>query len=127
VVAGRATGLSEQKLSSIGVEPLPDGVYEPDEAAIVRYARASSRLDPITDELYATLREHFTDKQIIELCFTVGMSNMINRFHATFHTDVDEDTEAMLGAVCPVRLPPAPGTDTGSADAAPGGSVADNP
>ena len=127
MVAGRAPGLTEQKLALIGADPLPDGVYEPDEAAIVRYARASSRLEPITDELYASLREHFTEKQIIEICFTVGMSNMINRFHATFHTDVDDDTEEMLGAVCPVRLPPAPGIDAGSADAAPGGSVADNP
>ncbi len=116
MVAGRATGLTEQKLALIGADPLPDGVYEPDEAAIVRYAQASSRLEPITDELYASLLEHFTEKQIIELCFTVGMSNMINRFHATFHTDVDDDTEAMLGAVCPVRLP-----------APPGGSGADNP
>jgi hypothetical protein len=36
------------------------------------------------------------------------MSNMINRFHATFHTDVDADTEWALGAVCPVRLPQPP-------------------
>ena len=127
MVAGRATGLTEQKLALIGADPLPEGVYEPDEAAIVRYAQASSRLDPITDELYASLLEHFTEKQIIEICFTVGMSNMINRFHATFHTDVDEDTEQMMGAVCPVRRPPLPGTDAGSAGAPPGGSVADNP
>lgn len=46
---------------------------------------------------------------------TVGMSNMINRFHATFHTDVD-DTASLLGAVCPVRSPPSPG-----------GSFSDNP
>jgi alkylhydroperoxidase family enzyme len=114
VVAGRATGLTEEKLALIGVDPLPDGVYEADEAAIVRYAQASSRLDPITDELYAALLEHFTEKQIIEICFTVGMSNMINRFHATFHTDVDDDTESMLGAVCPVRLPPTPGAPGGT-------------
>jgi alkylhydroperoxidase family enzyme len=109
VVAGRATGLTEEKLAAIGSHPLPDGLYAPDEAAVVRYARASSRLEPITDELYGALLEHFTEKQIIEICFTVGMSNMINRFHATFHTDVDDSTEEMLGAVCPVPLPPAPG------------------
>jgi alkylhydroperoxidase family enzyme len=116
VVAGRATGLTEQKIALIGADPLPDGVYEPDEAAIVRYGQGSSRLDPITDELYASLLEHFTEKQIIEICFSVGMSNMINRVHATFHTDVDSDTEETLGAVCPVRRPDAPG-----------GSVADSP
>ena len=120
MVAGRATGLTEEKLALIGAEPLPENIYEPDEAAIVRYAQASSRLDPITDELYASLLAHFTEKQIIEICFTVGMSNMINRFHATFHTDVDDDTEQMIGAVCPVRRPASPGIDAGSAGAAPG-------
>jgi alkylhydroperoxidase family enzyme len=109
-VAGRATGLTEDKLARIGSDPLPEGVYEPDEAAIVRYARASSRLEPITDELYAALLDHLTEKQIIELCFTVGMANMINRFHATFHTGVDDETQELLGAVCPVPLPPGPGT-----------------
>jgi alkylhydroperoxidase family enzyme len=109
VVAGRAAELSEEKLARIGSDPLPDGLYAPDEAAIVRYARASSRLEPITDELYGALLEHFTEQQIIEICFTVGMSNMINRFHATFHTDVDDETREVLGAVCPVPLPPSPG------------------
>lgn len=113
MVAGRATGLTEEKLALIGRIPVPDGVYEPDEAAIVAYAQASTRMEPITDELYASLLEHLSERQIIELCFTVGMSNMINRFHATFHTDVDDDTEAMLGAVCPVPAPP-PGESVGT-------------
>ncbi|MCX6465432.1 MAG: hypothetical protein NTW05_17815 [Pseudonocardiales bacterium] len=108
MVAGRATGLTEQKLAAIGLDPLPDGVYAADERAIVRYAQASTRMEPITDALYADLLEHFTERQIIEICFTVGMSNMINRFHATFHTDVDDDTASALGAVCPVRLPQPP-------------------
>lgn len=120
MVAGRAAGLTEQKLAQIGSDPLPAGVYEPDEAAIVAYAQASSRLAPITDELYAALLAHFTERQIIEICFTVGMSNMINRFHATFHTDVDDETGEMLGAVCPVPLPAGPGEPRS------GGSVAGN-
>lgn len=109
MVAGRATGLTEEQLARIGEDPPPAGLYASDEAAIVRYARASTRLEPITDELYATLRAHFTEQQIIEICFTVGMSNMINRFHATFHTDVDADTAELLGTVCPIPLPPDPG------------------
>jgi hypothetical protein len=101
--------LTDEKLARIGSDPLPDGLYEPDEAAIVRYARLSTRLQPITDEFYAELLKHFTERQLIEICFTVGMSNMINRFHATFHTDVDSSTEKLLGAVCPIPRPPVPG------------------
>lgn len=116
MVAGRAAELTEQQMASIGADPLPEGVYTPDQAAIVRYAQVSTRMQPITDELYAALATHFTEQQIIEICFTVGMSNMINRFHATFHTDVDAGTEARLGAVCPVRRPPAPGMSAGGSD-----------
>ena len=109
MVAGRAAELTEQQMGAIAADPLPDGVYTLEQAAIVRYAQASTRMEPITDELYAELAAHFTEKQIIEICFTVGMSNMINRFHATFHTDVDAETEALVGAVCPVRRPAVPG------------------
>ena len=89
---GRAAGLTEEKLRRLGDDPLPAGVYRPEEAAIVTYAQRSSRLEPISDELYAELARHFDTKAIMEICFTVGMSNMVNRFHATFLTDVDAAT-----------------------------------
>jgi hypothetical protein len=80
----------------IGDDPLPDdGTYSPAERAIVEYAQRSTRLEPITDELFARLSEHFDRRQLIELCFTVGLSNLINRFHATFLTDVDAATCAL--------------------------------
>lgn len=53
MVLGRSAGLDEAKLRHIGDDPLPDGVYADDERAIVEYAQRSTRLDPITDELYA--------------------------------------------------------------------------
>jgi alkylhydroperoxidase family enzyme len=90
VALGRSAGIPEDKLARISEDPLPDRVYEPDEAAIIRYARASSRLEPITDKIYASLAAHFDTRQLIEICMTVGLSNLINRFHATFLTDLDE-------------------------------------
>lgn len=96
-------------------DPLPDGVYDPAEAAIVRYARKATRLEPIDDATYGGLAEHFSTPQIIDICLTVGLSNMVNRFHATFHTDLDEATiarveaeDAQLGGSCPIPRPPQP-------------------
>lgn len=44
----------------------------------------------------------------MDLCFTVGLSNLVNRFHATFLTDVDESTlEEIAGTSCPLPLPAA--------------------
>jgi alkylhydroperoxidase family enzyme len=102
--------LTEDKLRHLGADPLPEGVYSPGEAAIVTYAQRSTRLEPITDELYAELSRHFDTRAIMEICFTVGMSNMVNRFHATFLTDVDPDTLEAVGA-CPLALPPTPTGD----------------
>lgn len=97
VVLGRSAGIPEDKLAHVGDEPLPDGIYESDEAAIIRYARASSRLDPITDELYGALGAHFDTDRLIEICLTVGLSNVVNRFHATFLTDLDAATSDKVG------------------------------
>ncbi len=105
---GRSVGLTDEQIAHLGDEPLPDGVYEPAEAAIVRYAQASTRLEPITDDLYGDLARYFDTKQIIELCATVGLSNQVNRFHATFLTDLDETISVALGASCPLPLPPCP-------------------
>ncbi len=95
-------------------EPLPEGVYTPAEAAIVVYARKSTRLEPIDDATYGALAAHFSTQQIIDICMTVGLSNLVNRFHATFRTDVDAETLAEVEAgdqaagTCPLPRPKAP-------------------
>jgi len=93
-------------------DPLPNGLYDAAQAAIIRYAQRSTRLQPIDDDTYGHLKQHFSDQQIIDLCLTVGLSNMVNRFHATFHTDVDESTLAEVASgntgESPIALPKAP-------------------
>ena len=93
--------------------PLPDGIYSAEEAEIIVYAQKSTRLEPIDDATYGNLEAHFSKQQIIDICLTVGLSNMVNRFHATFQTDVDETTLAEVEAgntgSCPIRLPKRPG------------------
>jgi alkylhydroperoxidase family enzyme len=101
-------------MQSLLAEPLPEGVYTPAEAAIVVYARKSTRLEPIDDATYGALAAHFSTQQIIDICMTVGLSNLVNRFHATFRTDVDAETLAEVAAgdqaagTCPLPRPKAP-------------------
>ena len=93
-------------------DPLPDGVYGAPEAALVRYAQKATRMEAIDDVTYSDLARHFNKQQIIDICLTVGLSNMINRFHATFHTDVDESTMAqaedgdLAAGSCPIPWKP---------------------
>lgn len=106
--------MTEAKLAHLGDDPLPEGVYEPDEAAIVRYSQRSTRMQPIDDDTYAALTDHFDTQQVIEICFTVSLSNLVNRFHATFLTDLDPWVGDALGPSCPLPFRELP-TDDGRA------------
>jgi alkylhydroperoxidase family enzyme len=108
VLLGRAAGLTEDKLAHVGDDELPEGLYPPDEQAIVRYAQRLTRMQPIDEQTYGALTEHFSREQIIEICFTVGLANTINRFHATFLTEVDPQTQEVLAPNCPLAYPDVP-------------------
>jgi alkylhydroperoxidase family enzyme len=96
-------------------DPLPAGIYDPAQAAIVRYAQKSTRLEPIDDVTYGDLQRHFSTQQIMDICMTVGLSNLVNRFHATFQTDLDAATTAaaeagdVIAGTCPIPRPKPPG------------------
>ena len=101
-------------MAHLADDPLPESIYEPADAAIIRYAQKSTRLEPIDDDTYGALARHFSREQIIDICLTVGVSNMVNRFHATFQTDLDEATTAeaeagdRIAGACPIPRPKAP-------------------
>lgn len=89
---GRSVGLSDEQLNHLGDEEPPEGVYDEAEAAIVLYARVLTRDIAIDQTTYNALTKHFDEQPFVELCIVVGMSNLVNRFHATFLSDVDEET-----------------------------------
>lgn len=97
---GRNAGLSDSQIAHVGNDDPPAGLYDEAATAVLRYTRASARMERIDDELYALLRSHFSEQQIMELCFEVGLAGTVNRFHATFLTDVDAETQA-----CPIPQP----------------------
>lgn len=111
---GRSLGLAEDQMRHLNDDPLPEGIYDAAQAAIVRYAQKSTRLEPIDNTTYAALARHFSTQQIMDICLTVGLSNMVNRFHATFQTDVDEATIAaaeagdLIAGSCPIPRPKTP-------------------
>ena len=88
---GRSVGLTEEKIKHLGDDEPPEGVYSDRERAIVSYARKSTLEVVIDDGTYGALEEHFEREQIMELWALVAVANSINRFHATFHTDVDDE------------------------------------
>ena len=105
----RAAGISEEKLAAVMADPFPDGVYEPHEAAVVAFARASTLMQPIDDRMWSALDEHFDNEQKLEIIMTVGLDQMVSRFHAAVHTEVDDwILDQVPEQSCPVRLPQRP-------------------
>lgn len=109
---GRSLQLTEDQMRHLTSDPLPEGVYDEAEAAIVRFTQKSTRMEPIDDATYAALTKNFSPQQIIDITMTVGLSNLVNRFHATFLTDVDAVTsaeaeagDAAAGGSCPIPRP----------------------
>jgi alkylhydroperoxidase family enzyme len=100
---GRSVGITDEQLGHLGDEVPPPGLFSPAEAVLVRYARQSTLRIVIDDALYGD----YTQEQIMDICLIVGLSNVVNRFHATFKTDVDPSTLATIlePGASPVPLP----------------------
>lgn len=95
-------------MAHLADDPLPEGVYEPSEAAIVRYAQASARNNTITDALYKDLADHFPTEKIVQISFVCGLAGLTNRFHMTFLTEVDSVTREATSESCPMQIPRSP-------------------
>lgn len=79
-------------------------LFDATDRLVLRYAEVLTRENRVSDELYAELAARFSQQELIELCFTVGLAALVNRVHATFRTDVDNFTRAIVGEAefCPI-------------------------
>ena len=95
---GRSIGLTEDEVLSL--RGWRESVlYGPVDRLVLEYVEEAKLRHRVPDELYTRLTQHFSTRQIIDLCFTAGIADLINRFHATFLTDVDPETLADEGVV----------------------------
>ena len=75
-------GVSAEKLSHIA-EAATHGVYTEVDRAVIDYAAAMSRTPPeVSDAMVSGLREHFSDKQLVELTGLVALENQRSRMNA---------------------------------------------
>jgi len=56
-------------------------------------------LDPhtVTDDFFETLRQHFTDDEIVEMVFACGIFNWGNKFNITMNLDAEPESEYETG------------------------------
>ena len=79
-------------------------LFDAADRLVLRYAEVLTRENRVDDALYAELEARFPREELLELCMTVALAAFVNRVHATFRTDVDDDTRTQVGdlSFCPL-------------------------
>ncbi|MGH7917005.1 MAG: carboxymuconolactone decarboxylase family protein [Candidatus Binataceae bacterium] len=100
---GRSVGLTDSEISAMA-DADTSALFDEKDRLVLRYARVLTRDNRVDDALYAELAGCFPREELVELCFTIGLAALVNRVHATFHTDLDETTGESVGKYqfCPV-------------------------
>jgi alkylhydroperoxidase family enzyme len=100
---GQSVGLTNEEMASMA-EPETCASFDDTDRLVLRYADVLTRENRVDDTLYAALEKRFPQIELLGLSFTVGLSNLVNRVHATFRTDLDDSTRAKVGDVpmCPI-------------------------
>ena len=101
----RQAGINEEQLLALPRYRDSDA-FAPLERLVLDYAAAMSRTPAqVDDELFAALREHFDERQLVELTNVIALENMRARFNSAFDMTPAGFSE---GRVCIVpESPPA--------------------
>ena len=59
-------------------------------AAISLAERMTTDAHGVDEEVWATLREHFDEGQVVELAAVIGLFNYFNRFNEALHIEVTQ-------------------------------------
>ena len=96
---GRKAGVSEEQLRDFhGYRESP--AFSPVEKLVMEYAEEMSKESvQVPDELFARLREHFDDAQIVELTAAIAIENFRARFNNALGIEPAGFSE---GLYCPV-------------------------
>ena len=96
---GRKAGITEAQLQDLACfETSP--AFDATQRLVVRLAVALTRTPAsVSDELFAALRQAFTEPQLVELTTAIGWENYRARFNRTFAIPSEGFSE---GAYCPL-------------------------
>jgi alkylhydroperoxidase family enzyme len=76
--------------SDAAIQALRSGSTDPfdeRERAALAYAEAMTRTIRVPDELFAAVRRHFAEREIVELTATIGAYNLVSRFLEALQVD----------------------------------------
>ncbi len=94
VAIGKQAGLSDEEIDRITRGPDADG-WSPAESALLRAADELHEDSFIGDATWASLTEHFSTKQVMDLVFTVGQYQLVSMALNTFGVQLEAGAEGL--------------------------------
>jgi alkylhydroperoxidase family enzyme len=91
VPLGRKIGLSEEQIAAAqGGDYMQSAVLEARQKAAIRWAEAVTNMTARDDDdAFAAMKQHFTEREIVELTVFCGMWNYSNRLCEALHVDLE--------------------------------------
>lgn len=80
----RNLGIAADPLATV-TNPAAAGRTIREKLAVEYTGLAMTRSNDIPDEFFVKLKKHFTDPEIVEMTFTIGMINLLNMFNNCLH------------------------------------------
>jgi len=90
VAIGRAAGITDEQLMALDAGDLDHQAFSPRERAVLRFTTDLVLTPRPDDDVFAGLREHLPDRQIVELILVVGAYTMLGRMMTALDLDLDE-------------------------------------
>ena len=80
----------EERVSEAQIEALRTGnlaLFDERERAALAYAEAMTRTIRVPDDVFAAVRRHFAEREMVELTATIGAYNLVSRFLEALQVD----------------------------------------
>jgi len=89
-----SAGISDAKLDAIWAYETSD-LFSDAERAALRVAQAAGQVpNAVTAEDMASLKQHFTDEQVVDLVAVISLFGFLNRWNDTFATVLEDEPVA---------------------------------
>jgi alkylhydroperoxidase family enzyme len=79
-------GVTEAQIANLMTWESSD-VFDDKQRAVLAYTRAMTRDIAVQDDVYAAVKRHFSDKEIVDVTATIGFLNMVSRFLVALRID----------------------------------------
>jgi alkylhydroperoxidase family enzyme len=82
-------GLAQAAVDALRVERVPERLDSAGRA-VLAYAESMTRAIHVPDEVFAQVREHFAERQVVELTATIAGYNCVSRFLEALRIDSEQ-------------------------------------